>query len=121
MRRFIIGALAAAALAAGAATAQATTWGPWTTSIPASGGFQQCGPNLPAGANQAWMRSYQGSRHPWTVATYDGSNSVIAVAGGITDDSWWMPGVPTYAIHVIRGDNRAAGGSGGYQCFFAGP
>lgn len=68
------------------------------------------------------MRSYQGSRHPWTLARFDSSNNVIPpVLAGIVTDIYWSPGAPSFALHVTRGDNQSGGGNGGYQCYFEGP
>lgn len=123
MRKFLGGALVLCALAFGASTAVAAPppWGPWQQSIPSSGGWTQCGPNVPAAANQAYLRSYQGSRHPYSVATYDSGGNVIAVIGGLVTDIFWMPGGPNFAIRTLRGNNQSGGGNGGYECYFDGP
>lgn len=121
MRRLLISAIVLCAIAFGAASASAATWGPWSISIPSSGGWTQCGPTVPAAANQAYLRSYQGSRHPYSVATYNSSGGVIAVIHGLVTDIYWMPGGPNYAITTLRGNNQSGGGNGGYQCYFAGP
>lgn len=111
----IIGAVAVGA--AFPAIGAATVWGPYTVSIPSTGGWNQCGPDIPGAAVYASGHSYQGTRHPYQVAVYTPSDSVAAVSPQISNDGGWGAGETGFTLGRMRIDNQASSaGNGGYSC-----